>query len=124
MTTSLNREAFDFFHAHAGYVVGERAIGAASLARAESLLNRAIDCGVATVQWLDDDEPYDQGDSCSDDEARAKFESNEWTGPFGCVVWVGANLEADGLRIRHGRPDGLGHKRKPVGDRRRAGEHP
>lgn len=67
---------------------GCRAEGALHLARAEELLERAVDAGVASVEWLDDPEPYDCGDACTEDEARARFDSNEWTGPYGCVLRI------------------------------------
>jgi hypothetical protein len=98
MTTT--RERFRFFHDHAGYVVGESAIGAIALARAEELLERAIDLGVARVEWVDDDEPYDYNprgrgfeDADAEDAAR-RFDSNEWTGPFGCVVDIAGETGA------------------------------
>ena len=48
-------EAFRFFHEHAGYVVGLRAVGALSLARAEL---RAKKLGL-TVTWEDEDHAWD-----------------------------------------------------------------
>jgi hypothetical protein len=81
-------KAFRFMREHAGYVVGLRAESALQLARAEALLARAKDAGVASVEWVDDDEPYDT-DVFTDEEIAAKFESNEWTGPFGCVLKIG-----------------------------------
>jgi hypothetical protein len=89
----IDRKAFRFFHENAGYVVGERAIGAAALARAEARLDEAIDNGSATVKWEWDDEPYDHG-YMTDKEVAAKFESNEWTGPYGCTVTVGEETES------------------------------
>jgi hypothetical protein len=88
MTTPL-RSAFRFMLAHGGYIVGEHAKSALDLARAELLLGRAIDAGAASVEWVDDQEPYDPGDVCTQEEARKRFDSNEWTGPFGCIVSVG-----------------------------------
>lgn len=81
-------EAYRFMRENAGYVVGHRAQGALQLARAEVLLHDAQDADVASVEWLDDVEPYEHG-YYSDEEVAAKFESNEWVGPFGCVVKVG-----------------------------------
>jgi len=80
---------YRFFKEHAGYIVGRRAECALSLARAEALFDRADELGVARIEWEYDDEPYDPGDVCTEDEERAKFESNEWTGPFGCVLTIG-----------------------------------
>ncbi len=77
--------SYRFMRANAGYVVGENAKGALDLARAEQLLERAVDLEVASLTWEWDDDPYDAGD-LSDEEAQAKFDSNEWTGPFGCIV--------------------------------------
>ncbi|HTQ47491.1 MAG TPA: hypothetical protein VMI75_32265 [Polyangiaceae bacterium] len=48
-------EAFRFFHEHAGYVVGRRAVGALALARAEL---RAKEQGL-TVTWDDEELPWD-----------------------------------------------------------------
>jgi hypothetical protein len=88
-TTLIKR--YRFFREHAGYVVGRSAEGALDLARAERLLSDAIDADVARVQWRYDDLPYEHG-FLSDEEIAAKFESNEWTGPFGCVIWIGDDL--------------------------------
>lgn len=74
------RNAYTFHKEHGGWIVGRRAEGALESARAELVLSDAVDLGVATVEWLDDEEPYDPGDVCTVEEARAKFESNEWTG--------------------------------------------
>jgi len=82
MTTQL-RNRYAFLRAQ-----GEAATRALSLARSEELLDRAQSEGVATVEWLDDDFPYEHG-FYSDDEIRAKFASNEWTGPYYCVVTAG-----------------------------------
>jgi hypothetical protein len=95
---SSRREAFQFFFNHAGgvgridpngRVAWERARYALELARDEQLLNDAIDADVASIEWVEDTEPYDPGDMMTEDEARAKFESNEWTGPFGCIIECG-----------------------------------
>lgn len=80
-----------FFKEHAGYVVGRSAEGALSLARAEVLLEQAIELEIATVKWEDDDEPYEHC-GFSDEQIAEKFESNEWTGPLGCVVQVGDDI--------------------------------
>lgn len=90
----VDRRAFQFFIDHAGGIVGERAKGAIRLARAEQLLERAVDLGVASVEWRDDDcEPYDPGDSATAEEAARYFGENTWTGPFGCVVQCGELYE-------------------------------
>ena len=49
----MTRKAFRFFHENAGYVVGQRAIGAAALARAEE---KAADAGI-TFRWEHDHDP-------------------------------------------------------------------
>lgn len=85
----VSRKAFQFFSEHAGGIVGERAQGVIALARAESLLERAVELEVASCEWVDDCEPYDPGDATSPAEAARLFESNAWTGPFGCIVKVG-----------------------------------
>ena len=90
MTTQL-RNRYDFFRAHAGYVVGRSAAGALDLARAEEVLDTAQYEGVASVEWFDDDLPYDQ-DIVSDEEAHALFASNELTGPYVCQVKIGDNV--------------------------------
>lgn len=53
-TNPVDRAAFRFFHRHAGYVVGSRAIGAIRLARAEQVLQEAIHTGTARVVWEDE----------------------------------------------------------------------
>lgn len=87
----VDRRDYTFMRDHAGYVVGARAQGALRLARAEQLLTRAVDAGVATVEWVDDDFPVDD-DAFSADEIAAKFESNEWTGPFVAVLYVAGEV--------------------------------
>ncbi len=67
---------------------GSTASSALDLARAEALLDSAREHGCAAAQWLWDDQPWDEGTEISAEEASAKFASNEWTGPFGCVLWV------------------------------------
>ena len=57
MRISKLREAFRFFSQHAGGVVGENAIGALSLAKADARLARAVDAGRVTVEWEWDDNP-------------------------------------------------------------------
>jgi hypothetical protein len=85
--TSERRAAFRFFLEHAGYATPPgRAVCALELARAESTLHEAINAGVASVAWVDDEEPYDPGDAVTEENARALVESGAWTGPFGCVV--------------------------------------
>jgi hypothetical protein len=83
------RDRYDFFRANAGGIVGQSAMGALRLARVEAVLETALDLGIASVDWDYDPEPYDPGTVTTADEARAKFESNEWTGPFTCIVSVG-----------------------------------
>lgn len=86
--TDIDR--YRFFREYAGGIVGESALGALRLARVEELLSRALDLGVANVTWHNDDEPYEHG-AFTADEAQAKFDSNEWTGPYGCVVSITEN---------------------------------
>lgn len=77
---------------NAGYSVPPgRAVCAIEMARASLLLDRAVDAGVASIEWIYDDEPYDPGDLYTEAETAAKFESNEWTGPFGCVIYFEPN---------------------------------
>lgn len=91
--TNERRAAFRFFLNHAGYSTPPgRAVCALELARAEQLFREAESLGVASVEWLYDDMPYDPGDVCTEEEARERFESNEWTGPFGCVVTCGDDV--------------------------------
>jgi hypothetical protein len=87
MTT---RERFRFFLEHAGYATPPgRAACALELARAEQGLECALAYGEASVQWLDDDVPYDPGDAFTEDEARERSESGAWTGPVGSIVAIG-----------------------------------
>jgi hypothetical protein len=95
MDTKL-RAAWKFFHAYAGGIVGESAIGALDLARAERWRERMEDAGRLTVRWVGDNEPYDH-DGFTDEEIAAKFDSNQWTGPFGCVVSYGGDEYAASL---------------------------
>lgn len=88
MTAPKTLSAYRHMRKHAGYIVGQNARGALELARAETLLQHACDEGLATVAWHDDNEPYEHG-CMTADEVAARFESNEWTGPYGCVVTVG-----------------------------------
>jgi len=83
--------SYRFHREHGGGIVGQSALWALRSARAELLLAEAVDADVARVQWLYDEEPYEHG-FYSDDEVAAKFDSNEWTGPFGCVIWIGNDL--------------------------------
>lgn len=91
---------YRFFREHAGGWVGHSAETALDLARAEALLEDATDLGVAAVQWVDDDTPYDT-DLYTDEEIRAKFESNEWTGPYGCIVSVYAESDDASDTLAH-----------------------
>jgi hypothetical protein len=97
-------DRYRFFKEHAGGVAiidangrpsGINARVALDLARAERLLDEAEELGIAATTWQADDEPYDYNprgrgfEDADADEARKLFESNEWTGPFGCVVTIG-----------------------------------
>lgn len=86
--TRVSVDRYRFFREHAGGIVGERAKGALALARAEALLAEAVDLGIGSVEWVDDEEPYDHG-FYSDEQVGQFFDSNQWTGPYGCVVTVG-----------------------------------
>jgi hypothetical protein len=89
------RGAFRFHLEHGGYCTPPgHAACALEAARAELRLAELVDDERANVEWVDDDQPYDPGDVCTDDGARAKFESNEWTGPFGCVVTIDGEQES------------------------------
>lgn len=90
MTTAERVEAYRFMRAHAGYVVGWRAQSALDLARAEQLLGRACDAGVASVEWVDDFEPIDWDDG----ETAAAVEAGELVGPCGCVLRVDGEVAA------------------------------
>lgn len=91
MTTAERVEAYRFMREHAGYVVGMRAQGALDLARAEQLLQRACEAGVASVEWVDDFEALD----FDDDDATARgVESGELVGPCGCVLRVDGTVAA------------------------------
>ncbi len=92
------RDRFRFFSAHGGGRVGHTAESALSLARAEELLETAVDLGVASVDWVDDDMPYDPGDADTPEDAARYFESGAWTGPYGCIVRVFDSVEYSGER--------------------------
>jgi hypothetical protein len=90
-------QRYCFFKEHAGWSTPPgRAASALALARAEVLLEQAIELGIAEVEWEHDDQPYDT-DCYSDDEIAAKFESNEWTGPFGCRIGLDEDKYAASL---------------------------
>lgn len=90
LTDPQTYEAFKFFREWSGYSVPPgRAACALASARAERLFEQAKSEDLATFDVTYDFEPYDPGDMCSEDEAARKFESGEWTGPFGCVLTVG-----------------------------------
>lgn len=63
-----------------------RAACALASARSEQLLETAVDLGVASVSWEYDDEPIETDDD--PDYVARQFESNAWTGPYGCVVTI------------------------------------
>lgn len=77
---------------------------ALTAARAEKLLETACELDVATVTWEYDDEPYDHG-MMPEDEIARKFDSGEWTGPYGCVVTVDSVAVASLWGIVLGRDD-------------------
>lgn len=72
--SSLDRRAWEFFHVNAGGIVGQSAIGAANLARAEARLAEAVDAGEVRVEWEYDDD-YD--DSWMSE--RERTHRHEWT---------------------------------------------
>ncbi len=84
------RRAFRFFHEWAGGIVGQSAIGALELARAEALLDEAEAEDVASFGYVWDDEPYDGAEGY--DESCRLFESGAWTGPYGAVLRIGADV--------------------------------
>lgn len=86
MISEQRRKAFRFFLEHAGYATPPgRAACALDLARAEMKFELAQEEENASVDWFFDDIPYDHG-IYSTKEIAQKFESNEWSGPFGCIV--------------------------------------
>lgn len=98
-------EQYLFFKKHAGGVgiidpngrtAWQHAKNALSHARAESLLEEAIELGVAELRWEDDDQPYEH-DGFTAEEMAEKFESNEWTGPYGCAISIGDDRYAASL---------------------------
>jgi len=58
----MDRATWRFFFFEAGYVVGERALGAARLARAEAALGTMVDDGAARVRWEDDPDSAADGE--------------------------------------------------------------
>ncbi len=76
---------YRFFKEWGGQLVGRQAEIALMSARDE---RRFEDLG-GTIHWEYDDEPYDGGDCYTDEEIRSKFESNEWSGPYGCIATLG-----------------------------------
>jgi hypothetical protein len=80
----VDRNTYTFFREHAGWIVGENARCALHLARAEALLEQAVELELAEIVWEPED--YwawgDLGDVSTREEMEAKFDSNEWTGPF------------------------------------------
>lgn len=70
----MKRQAYEFFKANAGYIVGESALGAALLARAEEALAKAVDTGAVRVLWEWDD---DVDDSWMTE--REREQPHEWT---------------------------------------------
>lgn len=90
MTTRDRQERFRFFLEHAGYATPPgRAACALELARAEEGLACALSYDEASVEWVDDFETYDPGDVVTTEQATARFDTGEWTGPFGCIVKIG-----------------------------------
>jgi len=98
----MNYDRYCFFKEHAGgvgrrdangRVAWEHARVALDLARAEEVLSRATEQGIARVEWRDDDYPYDC-DGYTQDEIVEKFRSNEWSGPFACLVYVADEVAA------------------------------
>lgn len=70
----MDRQAYQFFKANAGGIVGESALGAARLARAEEALVAAVDAGAVRVVWEWDD---DIDDSWMTE--RERKQPHEWT---------------------------------------------
>jgi hypothetical protein len=82
---------YRWFKQHAGYRVGHCAEDAIALMRAETLLDDAEHWDLAHVEWQYDAEPYEHG-VFTDAEVAAKFESNEWTGPYAALLYVGGDV--------------------------------
>jgi hypothetical protein len=83
MTQTIDRSAFGFFRENAGYVVGESALGALKLARAESRLRAELEAvdPIYRVRWVDDDVPPEW--DAPDEEISAAV---NLFGNMGCVV--------------------------------------
>lgn len=80
------RAAWRFHQEWSGYSTPPgRAACALDLARAELALRALDDAGIVRVKWETDPAPYET-DVYTDEEARAKFESGEWRGPFVCSI--------------------------------------
>lgn len=81
---TIDRDAYRFFRANAGYVVGRRAEGALNLARAESKLRAQLEAAdpIYRVRWEEDDSPLEMGDIPADDW-RPYVEAH---GVMGCVI--------------------------------------
>lgn len=88
---SASREAFRFMLDNAGYVVGRRAQGALELARAESLLHRAIDGGAARIVWEDDTFELREDDTF---DMLQGIEDGRYVGPAVCLLYVGDDVAA------------------------------
>lgn len=98
--SSVDRKTFRFFLENAGYASPPgRAACALDLARAEVLLQRAVDLGLARVDWTEEEgwSWGDLGDVFNEDAMRAKFDSNEWTGPYCAAIHLGAERYAASL---------------------------
>jgi len=70
----MTRQAYQFFKDNAGGIVGESALGAARLARAEEALATAVNAGVARVLWEWDDNIDDSWMA-----ERERKQPHEWT---------------------------------------------
>ena len=81
-TGEIDRKAWKFFHRNAGWIVGEQAISAAHLARAEQW---ALEVGVV-YEWVDDDTPCD-GD-CDCPNPRPSYE--------GCILYRDTKCQSCG----------------------------
>lgn len=74
----MDRKAFNFFRENAGGIVGQRALGAARLARAEAWLLEQVEAGRMRVRWESDD---DADLSWMDEAERGRIHEVE-----GCII--------------------------------------
>jgi hypothetical protein len=91
---TVDPRAYRFMRENAGYIVGEKALGAFKLARAEAALRAAVDDGTARVRWEDDDDfdAFYASTVISPDDAEQREIDEEIArqaeiyGALGCVI--------------------------------------